>query len=82
MDKNPIQSNLPEFGQSRQTSERLYQHPKPKSVAKEVASNVAAWLLLFSIFMGLALMAGYAADKEAAYQSEVIVKAVIEGATK
>lgn len=82
MNKNPIQSNLPEFGQSRQTSERLYQYPKPKSVAKEVASNVAAWLLLFSIFMGLALMAGYAADKEAAYQSEVIVKAVIEGATK
>lgn len=76
MKQNPIQSNLPEFGQSSQTSERLYQHPEPKSVAKEVASNVAAWMLLFSIFMGLALMAGYAADKESAYQAEVIAKSV------
>lgn len=76
MKQNPIQSNLPEFGQSRQTSERLYQHPESKSVAKEVASNVAAWMLLFSIFMGLALMAGYAADKESAYQTEAIAKSV------
>ena len=80
MKQNPIQSNLPEFGQSSQTSERLYQHPEPKSVAKEVASNVAsnvaAWMLLFSIFMGLALMAGYAADKESAYQAEAIAKSV------
>ncbi|MFZ7814668.1 hypothetical protein [Acinetobacter lwoffii] len=76
MKQNPIQSNLPEFGQSSQTSERLYQHPEPKSVAKEVASNVAAWMLLFSIFMGLALMAGYASDKESAYQAEAIAKSV------
>ena len=76
MKQNPIQSNLPEFGQSSQTSERLYQHPEPKSAAKEVASNVAAWMLLFSIFMGLALMAGYAADKESAYQTEAIANAV------
>lgn len=76
MKQNPIQSNLPEFGQSSQTSERLYQHPEPKSVAKEVASNVAAWMLLFSIFMGLALMAGYASDKESAYQAEAITKSV------
>lgn len=76
MKQNPIQSNLPEFGQSSMTSERLYQHPEPKSVAKEVASNVAAWMLLFSIFMGLALMAGYAADKESAYQAEAIARSV------
>lgn len=76
MKQNPIQSNLPEFGQSSMTSEHLYQHPEPKSVAKEVASNVAAWMLLFSIFMGLALMAGYASDKESAYQAEAIAKSV------
>ncbi|MFN3893089.1 MAG: hypothetical protein ACK4KU_00675 [Acinetobacter sp.] len=76
MKQNPIQSNLPEFGQSSQTSERLYQHPEPKSVVKGVASNVAAWMLLFSIFMGLALMAGYAADKESTYQAEAIAKSV------
>ncbi len=76
MKQNPIQSNLPEFGQSSQTSERLYQHPEPKSVAREVVSNVAAWMLLFSIFMGLALMAGYASDKESAYQAEAIAKSV------
>lgn len=76
MKQNPIQSNLPEFDASSMTSERLYQHPEPKSVVKEVASNVAAWMLLFSIFMGLALMAGYAADKESAYQAEVIAKSV------
>jgi len=81
MNDNPIQSNLPEFGQSRMTSERLLQHPAPKpkqSIVKEVASNVAAWMVLFSIFMGLALMAGYAADKESAYQAEAIAKAVGE----
>ena len=76
MKQNPIQSNLPEFDASSMTSERLYQHPEPKSVAKEVASNVAAWMLLFSIFMGLALMAGYASDKESAYQAEAIAKSV------
>lgn len=75
MEQNPIQSNLPEFGQSSMTSEHLYQHPE-KSVAKEIASNLAAWMLLFSIFMGLALMAGYAADKESAYQAEAIAKSV------
>lgn len=76
MKQNPIQSNLPEFDASSMTSERLYQHPEPKSVAKEVASNVAAWMLLFSIFMGLALMAGYAADKESERQVEAISTSV------
>lgn len=76
MKQNPIQSNLPEFGQSSQTSERLYQHPKPKSVAKEVASNVAAWMLLFSIFFGLSVMILHAAEKQSAYQAEAIAKSV------
>lgn len=78
MNKNPIQSNLPDFGTSRQTSERLYQHPESKSVAKEVASNVAAWMLVLSVFLGLAIMVLHAADKEAAYQAEAIAKAVGE----
>lgn len=78
MKQNPIQSNLPDFGTSRQTSERLYQHPESKSVAKEVASNVAAWMVVFSVFLGLAIMVLHAADKEAAYQAEAIAKAVGE----
>jgi hypothetical protein len=82
MNDNPIQSNLPEFGQSRMTSERLLQHPAPKpkqSIVKEVASNVAAWMLVFSVFLGLSVMVLHAADKEAAYQAEAIAKAVGEG---
>ena len=74
MKQNPIQSNLPEFGQSSQTSERLYQHPESKSVAKEVASNVAAWSLVFSILVGLSAMFIHQADKESAYQAEAIAK--------
>ena len=76
MKQNPIQSNLPEFGQSSQTSERLYQHPESKSVAKEVASNVAAWMLILSIFLGLSIMVLHASDKESAYQAEAIAKSV------
>ena len=76
MEQNPIQSNLPEFGQSRMTSEHLYQHPEPKSVAKEIVSNLAAWMLLFSVFFGLSLMILHAAEKQSAYQAEAIVKAV------
>lgn len=81
MKQNPIQSNLPEFGQSRMTSERLLQHPAPKpnqSMMKEVASNVAAWMVVFSVFLGLAIMVLHAADKEAAYQAEAIANAVGE----
>lgn len=79
MKQNPIQSNLPEFGQSRMTSERLLQHPAPKpkqSMMKEVTSNVAAWMLVFSVFLGLSVMVLHAADKEAAYQAEAIAKAL------
>lgn len=76
MNQNPIQSNLPEFGQSRQTSERLYQHPEPKSVAKEVASNVAAWSLVLSILVGLSAMFIHQADKESERQVEAISTSV------
>lgn len=76
MKQNPIQSNLPEFGQSRMTSEHLYQHPESKSVVKGVASNVAAWMLLFSIFFGLSVMILHAAEKQSAYQAEAIANAV------
>ena len=76
MNKNPIQSNLPEFGQSSMTSECLYQHPKPKSVAKEITKNLAAWMVLFSLFFGLSVMILHAAEKQSAYQAEAISKAV------
>lgn len=77
MDKSPIQSNLPEFGQSSMTSERLYQHPEPKqSVAKEITKNLAAWMVLFSLFFGLSVMILHAAEKQSAYQAEAISKAV------
>ena len=76
MNKNPIQSNLPEFGQSSMTSECLYQHPKPKSVAQEVASNVAAWSLVFSIFLGLSAMFIDQADKTSNRQVEAIATSV------
>ncbi|ENW86491.1 hypothetical protein F906_01546 [Acinetobacter pseudolwoffii] len=75
MNKNPIQSNLPEFNASRMTSECLYQHPEPASKPHWL-SNFSAFLLLISIFLGLAAMFTYAADKEAAYQAEAIAKAV------
>lgn len=78
MRQNPIQSNLPDFGTSRQTSEHLYQQPESKSVVKGVASNVAAWMVVFSVFLGLAIMVLHASDKEAAYQAEAIAKAVGE----
>lgn len=76
MKQNPIQSNLPEFGQSRQTSERLYQHPEPKSVAKEIVSNVAAWSLVLSILVGLSAMFIHQADKESERQVEAISTSV------
>lgn len=76
MYKPVIQSQLPEFGTSRMTSERLYQHPEPKSVAKEVASNVAAWSLVFSILVGLSAMFIHQADKESERQVEAISTSV------
>lgn len=77
MNKNPIQSNLPEFGQSSMTSDCLYQHPEPKqSVAKEVASNVAAWSLVFSILLGLSAMFIDQADKTSNRQVEAIATSV------
>lgn len=75
MNKNPIQSNLPEFNASRMTSECLYQHPVP-APKPHWLSNFSALLLLMSIFIGLAAMFIHAADREAAYQAEAIVKAL------
>jgi len=75
MNKNPIQSNLPEFNASPMTSEKLYQHPVP-SPKPHWLSNFSALLLLIFIFIGLAAMFTYAADQEAAYQAEAIAKAV------
>ena len=75
MNDNPIQSNLPEFGQSSMTSERLYQHPVP-TVKPHWFSNFSALLLLIVLFGGLALMFVHQADKEAAYQAEAIAKAL------
>jgi hypothetical protein len=75
MKQNPIQSNLPEFGQSSMTSERLYQHPVP-TVKPHWFSNFSALLLLIVLFGGLALMFVHQADKEAAYQAEAIARAL------
>jgi len=75
MNKNPIQSNLPEFNASSMTSECLYQHPVP-APKPHWLSNFSALVVLISIFIGLAAMFTYAADKEAAYQAEAIAKAV------
>lgn len=75
MNDNPIQSNLPEFGQSSMTSERLYQHPVP-TVKPHWFSNFSALLLLVVLFGGLALMFVHQADKEAAYQAEAIARAL------
>lgn len=75
MKQNPIQSNLPEFGQSSMTSECLYQHPVP-TVKPHWFSNLSALLLLIVLFGGLALMFVHQADKEAAYQAEAIAKAL------
>ena len=57
------------------TSECLYQHPVP-APKPHWLSNFSALVVLISIFIGLAAMFTYAADKEAAYQAESIVKAV------
>ena len=75
MKQNPIQSNLPEFKPSSMTSERLHQHPVP-TPKPHWLSNFSALLLLMSIFIGLAAMFIHAADREAAYQAEAIVKAL------
>ena len=75
MNKKPIQSNLPEFKPSSMTSEKLYQHPVP-TPKPHWLSNFSALLILVSIFIGLAAMFTYAADREAAYQAEAIAKAV------
>lgn len=75
MNDNPIQSNLPEFGQSSMTSERLYQHPVP-TVKPHWFSNFSALLLLIVLFGGLALMFVHQADKQAAYQAEAIARAL------
>jgi len=77
MKQNPIQSKLPEFGQSSMTSECLYQHPVP-TPKPHWLSNFSVLILLVSIISGLALMFIHAADKEAAYQAEAIAKAVGE----
>ncbi len=75
MKQNPIQSNLPEFGQSSMTSKRLRQHPVP-TPKPHWLSNFSALVLLVSILSGLALMFIHASDKEAAYQAEAIAKAL------
>ena len=74
MNKNPIQSNLPEFKPLRMTSEKLYQHPVP-TPKPHWLSNFSAVLLLAILFSGLALMFVHQADKEATYQAEAIAKA-------
>lgn len=78
MKQNPIQSNLPEFGQSSMTSERLYQHPVP-APKPHWLSNFSALLVIICLFGGLAFMFVHQADKQAAYQAEAIAKAVGEG---
>ncbi|HCM31834.1 MAG TPA: hypothetical protein DIC32_10240 [Acinetobacter radioresistens] len=80
MNRNPIQSQLPEFGTSSMTSERLYQHPEPQQESRiaEAAKNTAAFLLIASIFAGLAIMFIHQADREAANQIETIAQAVGE----
>lgn len=75
MNKTPIQSNLPAFGQSSMTSERLYQHPVPAPKAHWL-SNIPAVLLLIIVFGGLAFMFIYQSDKEAAYQAKATAQSV------
>ena len=76
MEQNPIQSKLPAFNTSSMVSEKLYQHPEPKSVAKDIVSNVAAWSLVFSILVGLSAMFIHQADKESERQVEAISTSV------
>ncbi|WP_286713746.1 MULTISPECIES: hypothetical protein [Acinetobacter] len=76
MKQNPIQSKLPAFNTSSMVSEKLYQHPEPKSVAKEIVSNVAAWSVVFSILVGLSAMFIHQADKESERQVEAISTSV------
>ena len=76
MKQNPIQSNLPEFGQSSQTSERLYQHPVKTNKLTNIASNMASIALIVTILGGLALMFVHQADKESERQVEAISTSV------
>ncbi|WP_347473253.1 hypothetical protein ABEF86_16825 (plasmid) [Acinetobacter thermotolerans] len=78
MNKHPVQSQLPEFGTSSMTSQRLYQHPEPQQESKiaEAAKNTAAFLLLICIFGGLGFMFVHQADRESANQIETIAQAV------
>ena len=76
MNKNPIQSNLPEFNTSSMTSERLYQHPVKTNKLTNIASNIASIALIVILFGGLALMFVHQADQTAADQVEAIAKAV------
>lgn len=76
MKQNPIQSNLPEFGQSRQTSERLYQHPVKTNKLTNIASNMASIALIVTILGGLALMFVHQADQTAANQVTAISKSI------
>lgn len=79
MNKNPIQSNLPEFNTSSMTSERLYQHPVKTNKLTNIASNMASIALIVTILGGLALMFVHQADRVAADQAEAIAKAVSHG---
>ena len=78
MNKNPIQSNLPDFGTSRQTSARLYQHPTAEEMkpsrAKKRIGDFFAIALLISIFFGLTLMAFYKHSDEVDRQTVVAIK--------
>lgn len=79
MNKNPIQSNLPEFNTSSMTSECLYQHPVKTNKLTNIASNMASIALIVTILGGLALMFVHQADRVAANQAEAIAKAVNHG---
>ena len=76
MNKNPIQSNLPEFNASRMISQRLYQHPVKAPRNNSVAQHVIAWLIPVLIFASLGYIAGTVADHESAKQVEAISGAV------
>lgn len=76
MNKNPIQSNLPEFNASRMISQRLYQHPVKAPRNNSLAQHVIAWLIPVLIFASLGYIAGTVADHESAKQVEAISGAV------
>lgn len=76
MNKNPIQSNLPEFNASRMISQRLYQHPVKAPRNNSMAQHVIAWLIPILIFASLGYIAGTVADHESAKQVEAISGAV------